>query len=294
MRALVAITCCWLITAAGSAALWAGVLLVETRRPFRRGAHVTTTTLRIEPGWVSIDKNGPEGRETILFHAEPLMVRVVNHEERFYREFGEQSLGALRKGLQQTRAAMRRRAGDELKRMSPEQRKQMQASIKARLHSPATDSGGAPQPAPVYTQVWSGEQVNRWECDRYEGRVDGEKVWDACVVTWARLDVTPGELAAFDEAIETLESLHLLDGYALADIKSKRDAKARGYAGIPIQRIRLRAERPAEVFEVQELEHREFTDADFSPPAGYQQRTVVMMSPSQPSRDRKGAVRHEP
>ncbi len=283
MRALVATTCCWLITAVGSFALWAGVLLVETRRPFRRGAHVTTTTLRIEPGRVSIDKNGPEGRETILFHAQPLMVHVVNHDEKFYRELGEQSLGALRQGLQETRAALRRRAGHELQRMSPEQRKQMQASIKVRLRPSATDSGGARQPAPEYTQVWSGEQVNRWKCDRYEGRVDGEKVWDACVVTWARLDVTPEEVAAFDKAIETLESLHLLDGYALLDIKSKQDAKASSYAGIPIQRVRLRAEAPAEVFEVQELEHREFTDADFLPPAGYKKRTVLMMSPGQPS-----------
>ncbi len=294
MRALVATTCCWLITAAGSAALWAGVLLVETRKPFRRGADVTTTTLRIEPARVAIDKRGPEGRETILFHTEPLMVRVVNHGDKFYREFDEQSLKGLRQGLRETQAAMRRRADDELQRMSPEQRKRMQASIKARLRSSATDSSGAARPAPEYTKVWSGEQVNRWQCDRYEGRVDGEKVWDACVVTWARLDVTPEEVAAFDKAIETLESLHLLDGYALLDIKSEQDAKASSYAGIPIQRIRLRAERPAGVFEVQELEHREFTDVDFSPPPGYQQRTVLMMSPGQPSRDRKGAVRHEP
>lgn len=278
-RVLVATTCCWFIAASASVNLSAGVLVVETSRPYRRGADVTTTTLRIEANRLSLDRNGPEGHETILFVAKPLTVRVVHHREKFYRELSEQSSKALRQGLQEARAAMRKRADDELKRLPPEQRKEVEASIQARLRASPETPPAAPPSAVEYTKVWSGERAGEWKCDRYEGRVDGEKVWDACVVSWTRAGVTREESALLLNAIETLESLHLLGGYSAADMKSGKDAKGSGYTGIAVQRVRLQADRPVQVFEVQRMERREFTGEDFAVPPGYQKRVVLMMSP---------------
>ena len=287
-RSLMAAICCSLAIASGNPAAWAGVLVVETSRVYRRGAEITTTTLRVEPQRLSLDRIGPDGHETILFEAAPLTLRIVNYEGKFYRDLGEQSVQALHQGLEETRAAVRRRADEELRSLSPEQRKQMRVSVEARLSTSSTSPHVALPSLPTYTKVWSGEQAGPWRCDRYEGRVDGERVWDACVVPWARTGLAPEESTLLLSAIETLENLYLLGGFSLGHMRSTKDAKKDGYPGIPVQRVRLQADRPAEVFEVQELERQEFTDEDFAVPTGYERRAVLMMRSQQPSREGNG------
>lgn len=265
----------------------AGVWLVEAGTDFRTGAPLVRN-IRLDAGRVSIEIRDAKQHHTIIYQSAPKMVWMVDHEQRFYRILSDESLATLTKQLSAVRKEMSRRADEQLANMTEQQRRALTQSMKGR----AASQPGAKPPAgvaeTVFTQAWQGESVNGRTCDKYEGRRDGRKVWDICAVPWNRLDVERSDFAVLAELIEYLVTLQLWSQGAVMEPGPADWKKRKLYPGLPVQRIRYANDRPIEVFEVLEMERREFSASDFEIPKDYMEREVLLFAPEAAPQESKG------
>ncbi|HUG80945.1 MAG TPA: hypothetical protein VML01_04730 [Bryobacterales bacterium] len=256
----------------------AGVWIVEAGTDFRTGAALART-MRLEAGRASIEIRDATRHQTIIYQSAPKRVWMVDHEQRFYRVLGDENLATLTKQLSGVREEMGRRAGEQLANMSEQQRSELSQSMKGRAAAQPEAAPSAGVTETEFTQAWQGESVNGRTCDKYEGSRNGQKVWDVCAVPWNRLDVERSDLVALEELIEYLVILRLWSAGAVIEPGPADWKERKLYPGLPVQRIRYANDRPIEVFEIREMERREFSASDFEPPSGYMERAVLLFSP---------------
>jgi len=265
----------------------AGVWIVEGGTDFRTGAPLLRN-MRLEAGRASIEIRDATQHHTIIYQAAPKRVWMVDHGQRFYRVLGDENLATLTKQLSGVREEMGRRADKQLASMTEQQRRELTQSMKGRAAAQpgATPSAGVAETE--FTQAWQGESVNGRTCDKYEGSRDGRKVWDVCAVPWNRLDVERSDFAALDELIAYLVTLRLWNEGAVIEPGPADWKERKLYPGLPVQRIRYANDRPIEVFEIREMERREFSASDFEPPSDYMERAVLLFSPEAAPEGSKG------
>jgi hypothetical protein len=256
----------------------AGVWLVETGTDFLTGAPLAST-IRLDAERASIEIRDAKQHQTIIYQSSPKKVWMIDHEQRFYRVLGDESLTTLRKRLSGVQKEMRRRADEQLADMTEEQRRALADAMKKR----SDDQAGGMPPGDAFeaefTQVWKDESVNGRKCEKYEGRRNGRKVWDVCAVPWNRLDVDRADFAALGEVIAYLSTLRLWSEGSVIEPGPVNWKEQKLYPGLPVQRIRYANDRPVEVFEVREIERREFSSADFEVPRDYMEREVLWLAP---------------
>ena len=101
---------CLLVPMAFVQAAAAGVWILEAGTDFRTGAPLVRK-MRLEAGRASIEIRDAKSHQTILYEASPKRVRMVDHKQRFFREFDEKGLATLEAQLGGVREELRRRAG---------------------------------------------------------------------------------------------------------------------------------------------------------------------------------------
>ena len=272
---------CLLVAPAFVQVAAAGVWILEAGTDFRTGAPLVRK-MRLEAGRASIEIQDAESHQTILYEASPKRVRMVDHKQRFFREFDAKGLATLEAQLSGAREELRRRADERLSRMTQEQRRAMEESMRKRVRGEAgartpENGGGEMQ----FTQVWSGESVNEWTCDKYEGRVNGQKFWDVCAVPWNRLDSERAGFTILRDVVSYLRGLGLWRAGSLIEPGPADWKERKFYPGLPVQRIRYQNDRPVELLEIREIEQREFSDSDFEVPSDYMERAVLLLAPGE-------------
>jgi len=237
----------------------AGVLLVETGIDFRAGAAIRRE-LRIGAGRVSIEIEDARSHQTIVYQTSPKQVWMIDHKQKFYREFDAATLRMLK---QQVRA----------------------------VQDLVDDQGqGAADSKLRFEKVWEGETVSAWTCDKYEGRMSGVKGWDVCAAGWNQFKARATDFDLLREAISTLQDLRLRPEDSLLPSGTPGKASTDAFEGVPVQRLRQENDRTVELLELREMEMYEFTDSDFSPPSDYLGRPVILMQ-AEPEEGRKGGTR---
>ncbi len=237
----------------------AGVLLVETGTDFRAGAAIRRE-LRIGAWRVSIEIQNAGSHQTIVYQTSPKQVWMIDHKEKFYREFDGATLKMLK---QQVRT--------------------VQQSVDAQGKSGA-------DPKLSFDKVWEDETVGAWTCDKYEGRLSGMKVWDVCAAGWSQFEARTADFDLLREAMTTLRDLRLWPEDSLLPPGVSGKGSADAFVGVPVQRLRHENDRTVELLELREIEMRDFTDSDFAPPSDYLSRPVMLM-PAETEKSRKTDAR---
>lgn len=233
----------------------AGVLLVETGTDFRAGAAIRRE-LRVGAWRVSIEFEDAQNHQTIVYQTSPTQVWMIDHKEKFYREFDDATLKMLK---QQVRAVQD--AVDD----------QAKSGADSELR---------------FDKVWEGETVGAWTCDKYEGRVSGMKVWDVCAAGWSQFEARSADFDLLREAMTTLQDLRLWPEDTLLPPGAPGKGSTDGLVGVPVQRLRQENDQTVELLELKGLEVRDFADSDFAPPSDYLSRPVMLV-PDEPGEGRK-------
>ena len=224
----------------------AGVLLVEAGTDFR-AAKPIEREVKIEAWRVSIEIRDAQDHQTIVYQTSPQQVWMIDHKQKFYREFNRATLTMLKEQIRAVRDSVKSQSQD------------------------ASDS------TLQFDKAWDGETVGEWTCDKYEGRVSGAKVWDVCVASWSQFEVRPADFNLLREAMTTLQDILLWPAHALLPPGATGKQNGDGYVGVPVQRVQEEDGRTVALLELRELTTRDFTDSDFSPPSDYLSRPVMLM-----------------
>jgi hypothetical protein len=102
------------------------------------------------------------------------------------------------------------------------------------------------------------------------------------------LDVERSEFAALGELIEYLVTLRLWSEGSVIEPGPLDWKERKFYPGLPVQRIRYANGRAIEMFEVREIEKREFNASDFDVPKDYMERAVLLFAPEAAPQESKG------
>ena len=237
----------------------AGVLLVETGTNFRVGAAIRRE-LRIGAWRVSIEIQDARSHQTIVYQASPKQVWMIDHKEKFYREFDSATLKMLKQQVRAVRDSV-----------SEQGKKATESKLR-------------------FDKAWEGETVGVWTCDKYEGRLSGVKVWDVCAAGWSQFEARTADFELLREAMATLQDLRLWPEDSLLPPRASGKGSGDAFVGVPVQRLRHENDRTVELLELREIEMRDFADSDFAPPSDYLSSPVMLM-PAEPEKGQKTDAR---
>ena len=147
--------------------------MVNSHESFQSGEQPTTTKVFVDSDRVRIETEGEFGRSVMIFRGDKQTMWIVAPDRRSYQELTKEQVDRFGEQMGGRMAEMRQQMQEQLKNMPPERRKMVEQMMKSRMGGMLM--AAAPTSKTEYSLVASGQQVNQWTCDKYEGVRDGEK-----------------------------------------------------------------------------------------------------------------------
>jgi hypothetical protein len=204
-------------------------------------------------------------------------MRMLDFSNNTYREMTEQDV----KQMGDSMAQMRQMMEEKLKNMPPQQRQMVEQMMKQKMGAAMPGAGPAVSPV-VYAKVASGQSVRQWTCDKYEGKRDGQKVWEVCTVDFNQFGVQPSDMRIFQQMADMFKSLAPQGAEDMFKIGFDDQQSDQDFQGVPVERLSFRNGAPHEKFEITEVTRQDIDDALFEVPQGF--RKVEMPQMKMPGR----------
>ena len=232
-----------------------GILIVEKTT---RGGTSTTSQIQIDKTHMRAEMAGPTGaKQVVVFDGAAQVMRMIDVEKKSYSEMTkadvEQMGGQMSAAMAQMEEAM--------KKMSPEQRAQMEAMMKGR----GAAMGAPAAPKTDYRKAGT-DTVGKWTCDKYEGFQNNQKVAEVCTVDPTVLGFA---MADFDVTRQMVAFFQKLMPQSANQIFSIGNDDAQGFKGVPVRRITSFGPDQT-VVELTDVTRQAFADSVFAVPEGYQ------------------------
>lgn len=234
------VTAAWLVAGAVPPLLAGVVIVVDSEILTPKGA-AGTATVYLDGKRLRIDSTEGGGDYTVLYRKDDNDQPgywLIDRRESTYVEVSYEDMQRTRAQVEKSRQAV----GRQIKNLTPERRRQMQALYERPLEELAQD----PAP-PEYKRVATGIPLGKWSCDQYEGYRDGKKVEEVWAVGWAVLGIKRSDLAIFGEMAEMFEGigqkLPAFFSFAKEDVTGVEDFPVMVVAyqnGVPAEKSRLR------------------------------------------------------
>jgi hypothetical protein len=197
---------------------------------------------------------------------------MINPADKSYREMTKQNLEAVGDQMSQ----MQKMMAEKMKDMPPQQRQMMEQMMKQRMGG-AAGAGAAAQPPMIYKKVASGETVNQWTTDKYEGLRGGQKEIEMWTTGWTEFGVTQNDFRVFQDLAAFFKKLSPGMDDSMFKIGSAQTESGQGFSGVPVRRISYRNGSPDQKFEVTRIVREDFDKILFEPPAGYRKEAMPAM-----------------
>jgi hypothetical protein len=199
--------------------------------------------------------------EVMIFRQDQQLIWVINNKEKSYSKMTRDDLAKMKGQIDQAMKMME----EQLKNMPVEQREMMEKMMPKQ---------GAMQMSKVektvYTKKKSGEKINRWTCDYYEGMVSGKKTEEVWTITWQQAGISRNDLQAFRGMGEFFQAITgKID--ALYQIGSEDFEKQGGYAGLPVKMVQYEKGNTIVLSEVKEIKKQNIAPKLFELPAGFEE-----------------------
>jgi hypothetical protein len=254
MKTLISFGCAVCLTA-GAAHAASGVLIVEKTTS---GGAPQTTQMQIEPNRMRAGSADPgSAKNVFIFDGTKQVMYIIDGSKKTYSEVTKADMDALAGQFSDAMAKMRQ----QMEKMPPEQRQQLEAIMKGRGGMGA----GAPvKPKTTYKKIGT-DTVGKWTCDKYEGYDEGQKTSEVCTVDPKVLGFTASDFAVTEKFAEFFGKLMPANARQMFTFS----AETQGFSGVPVRRVRTVAGQTI-TSEIAEVSRQSFSDATFAVPVGYQ------------------------
>jgi hypothetical protein len=218
-----------------------------------------TNHTQIEKTRMRAESTRPTGGKTVvLFDGPTQVIRFVDDAAKTYNEMTKADVDGM--GAQM--AGLTAQMQQAMANMSPEQRAQVEAMMKAR--GGGVPGAGGPPARTEYTKVGT-DKVGKWTCDKYEGFRNGEKTSEVCTVDPKVLGITPADLEITRQLADFFSKMAPQTSDVVFRVGSGADKM---FAGVPVRTSTFGA-RPM-VMEITEVGRQNFSDSTFVVPSDYQ------------------------
>jgi hypothetical protein len=241
-----------------------GILIAQ--KTTNASGTVTTHQIEIEKTRMRAESDAVGGRKTkMVFDGTAQVMRTIDDEAKTYTEMSKADMDRM--GAQMSGAMAQ--IQEQMKNMPPEARKRMEAAMQGRGASAGASAGAV---APTEYKKTGTDKVGKWNCDRYEGTRNGEKVSELCTVPPATLGFTPGDFEVTRQMAEFFSKLVPQGGDQMFRIGSP---EANGFAGLPVRTVIFRNGALSLTSEITDASRQSFPDSIFAVPAGYTKRDMM-------------------
>ena len=267
------------------ASLNAGVIMVNSHESFENAEQATITKVFVDSDRVRIETGGEMGHSVMIFRGDKQTMWIIAPDKQSYQELTKEQIDRFGEQMGGRMADMRKQMEEQLKNMPPERRAMVEKMMKSRM-------GGMPMAAPPtskteYSLVASGQQINQWTCDKYEGVRDGEKRREIWTVPPGDVGFEAADFQVMRQMAEFINGLSQFGG-AQADqanpFRVGRGGDGPDFSGVPVRRINYQAGRPSSRDELKEVRREDFDATLFEVPDGFKKTQMFGGSGNDPFR----------
>src|SRR5262249_46834896 len=166
-------------------ALAAGVLIVSNHDTASGQKGSTTVKAYIDKDRMRVETGDKEVEQIFIFRQDKERFWLINTKDQTYIEMTKQHLQKIKEQVDGAMAMIQ----EKMKNLPPEQRKMVEQMMQGKMPAAKLEA-----PKMVYKKVASGEKINQWICDKYEGIAkenDREEVW---TTDWRQAGITAEDL----------------------------------------------------------------------------------------------------
>ena len=251
-------------------ALTAGVLMVNTQESFQGSQQPTTTKLRVEGDRVRIEMEGTGRNDVMIFRGDRQVLWMIDNKAKVYREMTKADVDRIGGQVNEMMAKMQ----EQLKNMPPQQRQMVEKMMKSRMDGMA---GGAQPAKTEYTKVASGQEINQWTCDKYEGIREGQKQREVWTAAPGQLGLDMSDFKVMQQMGEFFKWFSRFGREAPFRVGSEAAKQEGDYSGVPVRQIYYQGGRPTSKSEIKEVRREDFDASLFELPAGYKKQKMMEM-----------------
>ena len=244
--------------------LEAGVLIVSDYESAHAPQGVSTSKAYVDRDRMRVEMSGKEADQVFIFRQDKERFWLIDNQNKTYMEMTQQDLRKMKEKLDGAMAMIQ----EKLQSLPPEQRKTVEQLMKGKMPAATPEALKI-----VYKKVATGEKINQWICDKYEGHAtekDTEEIW---TTDWQQVGITEADLKVIrgmgEFFAEFAKNLPFL-----SKIGSKEWEQEHGYSGFPIRTIYSSGTQVRYKVEVKEIRRQDFAASLFELPSGLQKKAT--------------------
>ncbi|MEO0092175.1 MAG: hypothetical protein ABIK61_05670 [candidate division WOR-3 bacterium] len=203
---------------------------------------------------IRIDVKAEKSDITTIFRADQEIFWMIDHKKKSYTEFTKEDLEKMQEMMKEATSIMEQ----ALKNLPAEQRQKMEKMMK---------KGVAEKSNMIFKKVSSGEKVNQWLCDKYDGIIEGKKVMELWSTDWKKIGLKPEDIKVFDKMKVFFEQIAKDFASTLHIIETEK--KDNMYFGMPVKIVEYEKGNIRSSYEFEEIRQEELKLSVFEPPKGY-------------------------
>lgn len=264
---IVVVSVAWIF----AAPVEAGIIITNLVESSLQPGEKTTNMIYLEKDRIRMEMKGKNIDQVSIFRKDKEVFWVIDNKEGTFMEMTKEELQKQKMQMDETMKRME----EQLKRLPPEQRKMMEEMMK-RQKSAITSR----TPKITFKKVATGEKVNKWIADRYEGSVEGEKKMEIWTSDWKKLGVDPEDFKVMEEVGAFFDDLSK-GSQSFFKIGSIDQEKDLGYIGIPVKTITYSAGRIDQKTELKEIKRENLASSLFEVTPGLKKKEMPSMASGQ-------------
>ncbi len=242
----------------------AGLLMVQTYQKLGEKAEAakkppTENKVYLDKGKVRIE-TGTMTEQYFIYDGEKKIFFTVNLKDKTYMEMTEKDFSEMFSKMDEAKKKME----ESMAKMPPAQKEMMQKMMAKMM------PGGANGPKTTYKKISSGEKINNWSTDKYEGERDGVKHSEVWTTTPKALDISPTDFQVLLDMAKFFEKFSKnLEGMMGGNGKN-------GLDGVPVKTITYNEGKAEFQTEIKEIKKDAFAVSLFEVPAGFTKKESPM------------------
>jgi hypothetical protein len=203
----------------------------------------------LEKDMIRMDMKAEKSDMATIFRGDKELFWMIDHKKKTYTEMTKEDLEKIQKAAEELMAKMQ----DAMKNLP----KGMQGIM----------PGAEKKSEIIYKKVASGEKVNQWTCDKYEGTRDGKKEVEIWTSDWKKLGLKAENLNGFERMGNFFSSmLKGMSWYYKAGTDEKTTSM---YVGFPVKTVSYTKDKAVSQYEIKEIKEQELNSTMFDAPEGY-------------------------
>lgn len=248
--------------------LEAGVLMVSKNKSYDDPKEALTINAYLDKDRMLIETKGNID-QGFIFRKDKEVFWFIDNKDKSYTEMTKQDLLKLKKQMEDAMKMVE----EQMKNIPPEQKAMMESMMKGQMPGKTPDMN--------YKKIASGQKINQWLCDKYEGYINKDKVEEMWTTDWQKLGLTVNDFKVI-EAMKDFMGDFLKSAVgqlsSFCKISSEKPGKETAFYGVPVKTLTYSEGKVMQETELSEVKRQNFAASLFEIPKGFTKKEMPGMS----------------